>query len=175
MVTLVEHYEDLECFFVEFLGVKTLTLELIHDELIRLGSSPTATVADTVDKIMAMNSYMIDMDPATYPDRDKMMDAKVLPIRYPDSSVELASAESDFIIVDRTHLGAIFAPKVQTFDFDFDATCHLRPFIRWLGLDQKYLSSQIREITRVDEEDKQPLGKKYREREICSKAHALYR
>lgn len=175
MVTLVEHYEDLECFFVKFLGVKTLTLEMIYDELIRLGSSPTATVADSVDKIMAMNSYMIDMDPATYPNREKMIKAEVLPIRYPDGSVELASAESDFFIVDRTHLGAMFAAKIQTLDFDSDATCRLRPFIEWLGMDQKYLSSQIREITRVNEEDKQPLGKKYREREIFSKAHALYR
>lgn len=118
MVTLVEHYADLERFFVEFLGVKTLTLEMIHDELIRLGSSPTATVADTVDKIIAMNSYMIDMDPATYLNRDKMIKAKVLPIRHPDGSIELASAESDFFIVDRTHLGAIFAARIQALDFD---------------------------------------------------------
>lgn len=175
MVTLIDHYEDLALFFVEFLGVRTLTLGMIYDELIRLGSSPTTSIPNTRDKIMAMNSYMIDMDASTYPDQKNMIKAKVLPIRDPDGSVKLASADSDFIIVDRMHLGAIFSAKVQTLDFDFDATCCLRPFIEWLGLDQKYLSSQIREITRVDEEDKQPLGKKDREREIYLRAHALYR
>lgn len=175
MVTLIEQYEDLERFFVEFLGVKTLTLEMIYDELIRLGASSTTTVADTVDKIMALNSYMMELDAASYPDRTQMSKAKVLPIRYPDGSVKLASAESDFIIVDRTHLGALFAEKIQTLDFDFDTTRRLRPFIEWLGLDQKYLSGRIREITRVDEGDKQPLGKNYRQREIHTKAHVLYR
>lgn len=175
MATLVDQYEDLELLFVKYLGVKTLTMEIVHDELIRLGSSQTTTVDETVDKIMALNSYMVESDASTYPDPEQMRAAKILPIRYPDDSVKLASAVGDFIIVDRSHLGAIFAKKIQRLDFEFNVTRRLRPFIEWLGLSGKYLSGQIREITQVDEENQQPLETKYRHREINLKAHALYR
>ncbi|KAK2601141.1 hypothetical protein N8I77_010611 [Diaporthe amygdali] len=172
-VTLSEHYEDLESFFVNFLKVETLNLEIVYRELIRLGGSRNASAADTRDQIMVLNAFLMDIDPAEHPNATKLIEAKILPIRKPDQTVSLASAKTEFAIVDRTHLRDIFAAQVKTLDFSFDEVRRLGPFIKFLRQDRKRLSEMVREITTVGEGDKQPL--QCRRRQIGPKAHALYR
>ncbi|KAG6368208.1 hypothetical protein INS49_002409 [Diaporthe citri] len=172
-VILNEHYERLESFFIDVLGVETAKVELVHDELIRLGSSSDASAVDVRDRITSLNSILVDMDFADYPDATMLIEANILPIRKPDQTVSLASAKTDFVIIDRAHLGEIFAPQVRTLDFSVEEVRRLDPFIKLLRQDRKRLSEVVREVTAVDEGDKQPL--QCRQRQIGPKAHALYR
>lgn len=146
---------------------------MVYDELVLLGSSSDTSAIDVRDPIMSLNSFLMDTELVNWPKATNLMRAKILPIRAPNQIVSLASAETDFVIVDRTHLGEIFAAQVKTLDFSFDDVRRLDPFIQFLGQSRKRLSETIREITTVDESEKQPLHS--RQRQIGPKAHALYR
>ena len=172
-VTLEEHYANLKPFFVDFLGVRTLTLSMVYEELVRLGSLPDASIEDTMDHIMSLNSFLMETNPADYPSSSQLVDANILPIWEVDGTVSLASSKSDFVICDRTHLEKIFAAKFNELDFIFEDVCRLGPFIEYLGINKKRLSEAVIESTKVDPNDVQPLARA--DREIGPKAYSLYR
>lgn len=169
--TLDHHYEDLRGLFVEFLGVNTLNLEMVCDELVQLGSSPTTTVDQVTSNIWVLNSFLSAT--TRHPKPKKLYEGRIFPVRYPDGRVELMSATSQFAIVDRTYLGDIFKPLVKTLAFTFDEVRLLAPTIAWLGLGTRHMSATVMEYTRVDVSDRIPLS--YPGPEIKSKAYALCR
>ncbi|RSL92134.1 hypothetical protein CDV31_015293 [Fusarium ambrosium] len=165
------HYQDLENFFVEFLGVKTLSLELVYNELDRLGSSSDTTREEIEPTIWSLNSYLsAGVQP---PDAKKLLDRRIFPVRYPDGHVQLEKATVEFAIVDREQLGDIFKPRAKTLDFDLDQVRMLEPTLTWLGLGERYLSEAVQEVSRVQSPSKEPLSTP--ERSIKPRAHALYR
>ncbi|KAF5006291.1 hypothetical protein FDECE_7322 [Fusarium decemcellulare] len=171
LTTLEPRYEALYNFFVNFLGVKTLDLGLIYDELVRLGSSSEATREEIERHIWILNSFI----PATaqLPDARKLLKSNVLPVRYPGGEVKLESPETEFVVVDRASLGDIFKPLVKTLDFNLEQVRKLGPTLKWLGLETRYLSDVFWEDSRVESPSKQPLSSP--RRRISPKAHALYR
>jgi hypothetical protein len=171
--TLCEHYEHLEPFFVEFLGVDTLTLSIVHDELIRLGSSKDASVSDTRDLIINLNSFLVETDPADYPSASKLAKANILPIRDGQGTIGLGSSESVFVIIDRTYLEKFFADEVETLCFSFAEVCQLEPFVEFLGIKGKRLSELFEERTELYDDYGPPFL--LPQRQIGPKAHALYR
>ncbi|KAM5346360.1 hypothetical protein ACJ41O_009365 [Fusarium nematophilum] len=170
-VTLTEHYEDLKGFFVDFVGVKTLTMDMVYQELIRLGSSPEATVKLVKSNLWVLNSFISTSD--RLPDTKQLLRRKVFPVRDPGGQVSLQSLATDFIIVDRTHLGDIFRPRVRALDFPFDEVRRLAPTLGWLGMETRYLSRMVKEHSRVDGAGRNPLSSP--QRRITPKAYALYR
>ncbi|KAJ3536592.1 hypothetical protein NM208_g6651 [Fusarium decemcellulare] len=171
LTTLEPHYEALYDFFVNFLGVKTLDLGLIYDELVRLGSSSEATREEIERHIWILNSFIPAA--AQLPDARKLLGSKILPVRYPDGEVKLESPGIEFIVVDRASLGDIFKPLVKTLDFNLEQVRKLEPTLKWLGLETRYLSDVFWEDSRVESPSKQPLSSP--RRRISPKAHALYR
>ncbi|KAM0421093.1 hypothetical protein ACHAPT_011164 [Fusarium lateritium] len=171
LTTLESHYKDLQDFFVDFLGVKDLSLELVYRELDRLGSSLDATRDQIEPYIWILNSYI---SAGSQPqDATTLLDRRIFPVRYPDGHVELGKAEVEFAIVDRAQLGEMFKPLVKTLDFDLDQVRRLGPTLNWLGLEARYLSEAVREISRVEGPSNEPLSAP--ERSIKPRAHALYR
>lgn len=170
--TILEpRYKDLHEFFVKFLGVKTLTLELVHSELDRLGSS-SDTTRDQVEPILWTLNSFISAGGHT-PDAKTLLDRQIFPVRYPDGHVRLEKASAEFAIVDRRPLGDIFKHKVKTLDLDLDQVRRLGPTLSWLGLGARYLSEAVREVSQVQGDDKELLSSP--ERSIKHRAHALYR
>lgn len=170
---LDKDYEDLEQFFVEFLEVATLDLQLVYDELIRLGSAPDASAEQVTEQIRALNGLLGDSSAYPKVKPQRLRNARVFPVRTPGADVEpkLSKAE-DFLIVDRAHLGRLFASQVRTLAFDLDQVHELTPFLQWLGLeDRYYLSHMVKEISMVDEADK--IAVPLSHCRIRSKAYAL--
>ncbi|KAL2690097.1 hypothetical protein Neosp_004165 [[Neocosmospora] mangrovei] len=164
-------YKDLRDFFVNFLGVKTLSLQLVYNELDYLGSSSYTTRAQIEPNIWLLNSYL---SAGSQPSDAKMLlDRKIFPVRYPDGHVQLETAMVEFAIVDRAQLGDIFKPRAKTLNFDLDQVRMLEPTLRWLGLRERYLSEVVREVSRVQGASKEPLSTP--ERSFKPRAHALYR
>lgn len=168
---LEPHYKDLHKFFVKFLGVKTLSLELVYGELDRLGSSSDATRDQVEPNIWILNSYILEG--ALPPDPSILLGRRIFPVRYPDGHVQLEKATTEFAIVDRTQLGDIFRPIAKTLDFDLDQVRRLEPTLIWLGLGTRYLSEAVREVSLVQGASKEPLSTTARS--IKPRAHALYR
>lgn len=146
MIALNDAYEDLVDFFTELIGVRTLTLQMVHDKLVEQGSGglPAAEVKQT---IWLFNSYM--QKESDLPAPREVLTAKVFPVRYPTGSVELCSSAVNFSVADRRHLFDSFSQKAKLLDFNVNDIARLEPFLQWTGLDRRYLSTSIKEISTV--------------------------
>ncbi|KAF5691492.1 hypothetical protein FCIRC_392 [Fusarium circinatum] len=171
-VALNDLYPDLDDFFISFLGVQELTLDMAYDELKEMGSRvPPPSVAAVKETIWALNS-LLDTTPNP-PDEEPVFLGTVFPVRYPNKSVKLQSGRTQFAIADRKTLGDIFAPLAKMLDFTLDEVRRLRPFLSWLDLEKRYLSTSVREISTVAGGRMDEL--QYPDREIRQKAAGLFR
>lgn len=173
MVSLSGLYEDLQNFFVEFLGVRTLTLQMVHNKLIEqaAGKAPIREVKET---IWLFNSYLQDYDEEeTLPSPKKLLKSKIFPVKYPNGTVNLCSCTEDFAIQDRKPLSDLFSGKAKFLDFDFYEIPRLEPFLRWAGLETRYLSSCVKEISALCSDYHQSLTSP--DKKIARKAHGLLR
>jgi hypothetical protein len=172
MVNLEDTYDDLKGLFVDRLGIKTPTFKLIRDELLRIGRTiPPPTVSEVKDKIWALNSLLENTQPRE--SLVKLLDSRVFPVRFPDGSVKLCDAKTEFAIVDRGYLGDAFSAIVKTLDFSWDEVRRLDAFIWRLGLNKLFLSRIVREVSVLHGEQK--IRAKAQGRSIRPKARALYR
>ncbi|KAG7413911.1 hypothetical protein Forpe1208_v008084 [Fusarium oxysporum f. sp. rapae] len=171
-VALNDLYPELEDFFVGFLGVQELTLDMAYDELKEMGSRvPPPSVAAVKETIWALNSLLdTTADP---PDEEPIFRGTVFPVRYPNKSVKLQSGRTQFAIADRKALGDIFSPQAKILDFTLDEVRRLRPFLSWLDLESRYLSTSVREISTVAGGRMDKL--QYPDREVMQKADGLFR
>ncbi|KAF4452438.1 hypothetical protein F53441_4718 [Fusarium austroafricanum] len=171
-VALNDLYPDMEDFFVSFLGVQELTLHMAYDELKEMGSRvPPPSVAAVKETIWALNSLLVST--GGLPDEEPILLGAVFPVKYPNRSVKLQSGRTQFAIADRKALGDIFAPQAKMLDFTLDEVRRLRPFLSWLDMESRYLSTSVREISTVAGGRMDKL--RYPSREIAQKADGLYR
>ncbi|OJJ33410.1 hypothetical protein ASPWEDRAFT_185791 [Aspergillus wentii DTO 134E9] len=170
MVALNDQYEDLAEFFIELLGVRTLTLELVHDKLIDQGREQ-APINDVKETIWLLNSYLQGEE--ELPSPSQILESKVFPVRHPSGSIELCSPLVDFTIIDRKHLAGWFSGKAKFLDFDLNDIPRLSPFLEWTGLEARYLSSSVKEISALSGDFYRTLTSP--DRNIAQKAHGLLR
>ncbi|KAI9933658.1 hypothetical protein MW887_008131 [Aspergillus wentii] len=170
MVTLNDQYEGLSEFFIEFLGVRTLTLELVHDKLVDQGREHAA-ISDVKETIWLLNSYLQGEE--ELPSPSQILESKIFPVRHPSGSIELCSPLVDFTIIDRKHLAGWFSGKAKFLDFDLNDIPRLSPFLEWTGLEARYLSSSVKEISALSGDFYRTLTSP--DRNIAQKAHGLLR
>ncbi|KAJ3494321.1 hypothetical protein NLG97_g4156 [Lecanicillium saksenae] len=144
-VTLDAHYEALESFFVTKIGVKSLTFDMVYDELVHVPQS--ISMDDITVSLLALSNFLRDESPARDP--APLKGANIFPIKYGNSEPVLRSAETDFAIADRVHLQEHFGGKVALLNFDLEDIHRLRPLLSWLGLESRFLSNSVREIISV--------------------------
>ncbi|KAI0112046.1 hypothetical protein GGR51DRAFT_53809 [Nemania sp. FL0031] len=180
LVSLNEVYSDLEEFFVDFLGVATLTLDMTYDELILKGKSdPAPPIQDVKATIFEFNSLLQTCLDSETPDPERLFGSKILPIRYPKAdgqhNVKLVDGSTEFAIVDRELFHRAFASQVKLLDFTLEETRVLGPFINWLGLNGRYLSVVVKEISTVEYNSHSSRPLQNPERQIKNRAHGLLR
>ncbi|GLA20578.1 hypothetical protein AnigIFM62618_009153 [Aspergillus niger] len=169
---LNDHYQDLKEFFVDLLGVQTLTLEMVVEKLRDQGRTGSSSVDEVKSTIWTLNS-LLQSEQASIVPPDQVLDSAVFPVRFPQGGVQLQTSASTFAIADRKHLLSHFSPKAKLLDFEVDEVPRLEPFLQWTGLKDRYLSSCIKEITMVGGDDARPLSNPGRD--IRRKAHGLLR
>lgn len=170
MVALNDAYEDLADFFTELVGVRTLTLQMVHDKLVEEGNSQSSP-EQVKQTITLLNSYM--QNDSNLPNRAQVLKARVFPVRHPNGAVELCSSAVGFGISDRKHLSDWFSSRAKLLDFDVNEVARLEPFLQWTGLDERYLSSSVKEISMVRGDSHRSLTSP--ERNIARKAYGLLR
>ncbi|KEF63281.1 uncharacterized protein A1O9_01258 [Exophiala aquamarina CBS 119918] len=166
---LNDHYEGLEAFFVTLLGVPELSLDMVLDDLVEKGAlrKPQQEIKDTM---WVLNSFLSSQTPTSSPDR--ILRSRVFPVKDPNGQVTLHTAETEFGIIDRQRLGELFA-KAWLLDFTLEEVRLLRPFLRWTGLESRFLSCQVKEISQHTGGDPTLIGN--RDRDISRKSVGLYR
>ncbi|PTB37137.1 hypothetical protein M441DRAFT_175588 [Trichoderma asperellum CBS 433.97] len=167
-VTLDSDYEALKSFFVEMLGVTSLTFQMLYDELKQ--PSPQSGINDLKVAILSLSSQLqtnlMPLDP------QPILDANIFPVRYCNGEVALRSAKVDFAIPDRDYLSIGFKEKIAMLDFDLEDICRLKPFFEWTKLQGRYLSNCVMEGTSVSETGRPILVKN---RDLKRKAYYILR
>lgn len=168
-VTLNDHYEDLKEFFVGTLGVKMLTLQMVFDELTQ--PNPRKTTDEVKSTIWSFNE-LLQTEPTSL-DPTRLLKACVFPIRYPNGTVTLSSATTEFAIADREYLDLRFRGLIKLLDYGMEDVRHLKPFFEWANLTRRYLSFAVRETTFVERGNTRPVTTP--NRDLKRKAYALLR
>ncbi|KAI1132208.1 hypothetical protein F5Y10DRAFT_284107 [Nemania abortiva] len=179
-VLLNEFYPDLEEFFVDLLGVTTLTLEMTYNELESKGSSnPAPPIQDVKAVIFEFNSLLQVCSSSGASGLKPLVGSKILPVQYPNTDkhnkVRLVDVSTEFAIVDRRELWQAFGSEVKLLDFTLNETRILGPFINWLGLGDRYLSIAVKEIPFVKYNNPSTRLVQNPERQIRKRAHGLLR
>ncbi|KAK5994782.1 hypothetical protein PT974_03165 [Cladobotryum mycophilum] len=168
-VTLNDHYEGLKDFFIDTLNVTTLTLQMVYDELLQIGSQ--RTVEEVKDIIRSFNALL--QTEADKVDPAPLLKACVFLVDYPNGTVILRSADTEFAIADRNYLTDYFKDKIKLLDYDLEEVRQLKPFFEWANLTHRYLSVVVKEITSISDGVRRPIS--VSDRDLKRKAHALLR
>ncbi|KAL3294422.1 ino80 chromatin remodeling complex protein [Colletotrichum asianum] len=170
-VSLNEEFEDLEIFFVDFLGVKPLDLSMAIDDLKSVATRASVTSSEIKDLIWAVNSLLPTVQKP--PSSREVLKTKIFPIAYPNGSVTVGTATTGFCVIDRESLRSSFKNKVNFLDFTLEQVARLRPFLEWTHLENRYLSRCVKEITSFHGGAATPITNP--QRQIRHRAHALLR
>jgi hypothetical protein len=169
-LVLEDVYSRLKGFFVDILGVTTMTARMVYDKL-RAQHDESFSISEAKETLSVFNSLLVtgstNFDPA--PIRQN----RVFPVRFPGGDIRLCRGTDAFSLLDRKLLGEAFVHVANFLDFDLQELRILQPFIRWTGLGDRYLSASVKEITSADQESTRPMSCPHRE--IKTKAHALLR
>jgi hypothetical protein len=170
-VSLNEEYEDLEKLFVDFLGVKPVDLAMAIDELKEAGKDQSTTVDNLVESLWTVNSLLSST--SEHPQPKNISKSRIFPIRYPDGRVTCTSEATDFCVVDREGLYHSFKTEIKFLNFTLKEVAELRPFIEWIGLEGRYLSRNVENVTTFPGgSTRQTSNPKH---QIKTRAHALLR
>ncbi|KAI7767275.1 hypothetical protein LZL87_009677 [Fusarium oxysporum] len=140
MGTLDDTYESLRDFFVEKLGIESLSLRVLYDQLIK---SPRCSPQQIKEAIFVLNDFL--RGEPTFLDSQPVRNAEIFPVRDPDGIVSLESVETDFAIGDNDNLRVNFEKHIRLLDFDLWEFHRLKPFFQWLKLEDRYLSRCVQE------------------------------
>ncbi len=168
-VTLNDHYEDMKDFFVDMLGVKTLTLQMVYDELLQTTSR--TPIVEVKSAIWSLNA-LLQSEPATV-DPTPLLKKKILPVASPAGTKLLVNAKIDFSIGDREYLIEQFRGRIKMLHYDLAEVRQLSTFLKWAKLSNRYLSESVKEITSVGGGDVRAVSSETRD--LKRKAHALLR
>ncbi|KAL5044287.1 hypothetical protein BDW71DRAFT_199144 [Aspergillus fruticulosus] len=170
MLTLDDKYEELSEFFIELLGVRILSLQMVHDKLVEQGRGQ-ALVEEVKETVWLLNSYFQHETNLLSP--HQVLEAKVFPVKYPTGGTQLCSDAADFAIPDRKHLSDLFSGKAKFLDFSTNEIARLEPFLAWAGQEKRYLSNVVKEISTVRGDSHRSLNSPGFN--IARKAHGLLR
>jgi hypothetical protein len=159
---------------VDVLKTPDVDASMIYHELRELAHASSAPVPRVKELLLALSSALDveGLDPSTHAPKD-LLEARTLPLRSPGCKTELHSASTEFVIVDREGDSGQFRGMVRCLDFSLRDVCHLRSFISWAGLQSRYLSSCVKESSRVF--NNTGGGVPERNRDIKIKAYGLLR
>ncbi|KAK0705518.1 hypothetical protein B0H67DRAFT_558107 [Lasiosphaeris hirsuta] len=170
--TLAKLYGNaLEKFFTDMLGVEKLSAKMVIQEMMKL--TLLSTVEEVKKLLWSLNSLLESGNPQESLQREKLLKKSILPVRSPKGVVEPGSAGVEFGIPDRKELEEKFRNKISMLDFTLGDVRKLKPFLRWAGLEDRYLSHMVRETPVLGEGDKfQVSDQRF---DIRRKAHGFLR
>ncbi|KAK8076963.1 hypothetical protein PG996_003133 [Apiospora saccharicola] len=170
-ISLNDEYGQFEDLFVNILGVKQVDLQMAVDELKEIGSKPNATREEVKESIQTVNSLLPESSEPPSP--HDVVTGRIFPVRNPTGIVTLNSRATEFFIADRESLRSAFQSKVKFLDFSLEEVVRLLPFLEWTGLELRYLSKCVSEMTSFHGDAARPTSNP--DRQILNRAHAILR
>lgn len=143
-----------------------------YNRLLALGDGPNARPDEVKAALLGFNA-LLSSNTIQLPDPLPFLKSNLFPVTGKNKHASLVSASTDFAIPDRRYLASRFAGKAVLLDFSPDEVHRLKPLLQWSGLENRYLSTVIREVTFVSGGPTFPLA--IPKLEVAPKAQALLR
>ncbi len=166
-VALSGHYDDLQAFFVQRLGVEEPDIDTYITELQLLtADEQTAPMNKVMGLIKEINSFGPSVGAL-----DTLKPSNFLPVQGADAKTSLKKTSDLFAIVDRPEFALAFRGKVPVLDFDMEEVRELRQTIQALHLEDRYMSRLVVESSTVKDSSKEELLSN----SVQKRAYALFR
>ena len=141
-------YPTKKLFFTEILNVPEPTVQMYIESLKAEadGNARSSYLKEIMALICGLGIERADLS--------SLAEVKFLPVRLMDGKSTLASASTgggsaDFTIMDNTAHRDAFAGKITTLDFSFEEIRDTRPLLSAMGLDGRFSSKLVKEVTDV--------------------------
>lgn len=144
---IAAQYSQLKDFFVGKLRVETPNLQIYIQEL------KSVVHSDTPPDIAMLKAIIMETC-TQLPAKGTLNDIRkipLLPVQDFGGDIILESAEHPFAIVDRLDYGEVFQHKLCFLDFTLEEVWRLQPFLAALGLQDRYVSSLVKEISTAED------------------------
>lgn len=149
-------YPKLKKFFVDKMKVMTMSINVLVQELARTAramtvKTMTAPDFEEIKHIILAIGQLLAADPNVNINAEFLKALKktaFLPVCCPDD-VRLFSINQHFFVNDHKRYGEIFKNKAKILDFGHEEMSSLHPFFELLGIQHRYLSSQVSSNTTV--------------------------
>ena len=170
-IVINAQYSDLKDLFVGKLQVPQLDLTMVLDQLLA-ARSLNIPASQVKELLKTLNSFL--RTEVTPPRPNRLLNARVFPIREPGSgNVILCKSDTQFTLVDREGPPSRFIALIRVLDFTLQEIRQLKPLITWAGLESRYLSRCVSEISRLGDGLPRPISQPHRD--FKRKAYALLR
>ena len=151
-VPIAAMYPELEEFFVNVLGVSTVTDVFMMKQLADAAANPSKN-ADEIKRLMLSASELLGVNSQSSQfgtSIDILQQSKYLPCKPPYGPVKFRSPEETFFIVDNKNYAEKFSGKLVLLDFTYEQLISLHELFRILRLDDHYLARHVRRETSAE-------------------------
>ena len=147
-----EMYPGLKDFFLNTVGVRTMDIKFLLQQLIRISTLRNGPDREEVKGIM-MNAGQIiatKSDLASVGEELllRLSECCYLPVTRTTGN-GFVKKDANFFIVDHERFGNAFKGKVDLLDFTYEELTSLHPFFHTLDLGNRYLSAHVKSETEV--------------------------
>jgi len=164
-------YSGLKTLFVETLRVPQLDLKMVFEQLLE-ARSLRLPVPEVKELLKTLSSFL--RTETRPPSPNRLLNARVFPVREPvTSNVVLHTSTSQFAVVDREGPPSRFTAMVKVLDFTLQEIRQLKPLLTWTGLESRYLSQCVKEVSRLGDGLQRPISQPHRD--LRRKAYPLLR
>jgi hypothetical protein len=145
-----EHKKALRAFFVDCLNVAEPTLDMLAEEL-QLLARPLAGLVLSGEEVSVRRIKLIMEAISSMslndsgPVRENLRSSAIFPVRFEDGNLRLESVKGEFSIRDRENYWKAFNKQVPMLELTLEEVHELGPFLRWMDLESRYLSSRVTE------------------------------
>jgi hypothetical protein len=150
-VPIASMYPKLEEFFVNVLGVSTVTDVFMMEQLAAAATKPFKN-ADEIKRLMLSASELLDVNSQSSQfgtSMEILQQSKYLPCKSPSGHM-FRSLEETFFIVDNKYYAEKFSGKLVLLDFTYEQLIFLHELFRILRLDDRYLARHVRRETSAE-------------------------
>lgn len=166
-------YPELESFFVSRLDIKKASSGMLIEEVHRMAGKPQPQISDIRLRLIEIGMMLArsSIDSSVARALDSLKDVKFLPKKSSDGTSTLVNVTNDFAIADHRRYGDALAGHGVLLDFQVDEVQILHVVFQHLGLTHRYLSTKVKEVSRVDADSSENETLSH---QLQAKAYALY-
>ena len=150
-VPIAAMYPELEEFFVNVLGVSTVTDVFMMKQLAAAAAKSIKNV-DEIKRLMLSASELLDVNSQSShfaTSMETLQQSKYLPCKSPSGHM-FCSLKETFFIVDNKYYAEKFGGKLVLLDFTYEQLIFLHELFRILRIDHRYLTRHVRRETSAE-------------------------